>query len=182
MAKRSPHTPKAIVPHDVAAIRKEISKFLDQLDSTKRRIGDAKYGIYAFYDYDREPIYVGQTSERLRTRIRRHLTNQRTDAVAMNVLDPFEVYEVAVWPLPQYQDVGPGDGRAKATLDALEFAVFNEALMKSRFGAVLNEKDPPTPGTPVAAGEPTARGRIVSDEVKALRSHPDTRIARRSAT
>ncbi|HEV7890339.1 MAG TPA: GIY-YIG nuclease family protein [Pyrinomonadaceae bacterium] len=174
-------------PFETKELRRLLADFLNQrvIDLETKltvKIGDYKWGVYAFYDYDGEPIYVGQTNERLRTRIRRHLTNQRTDAVAMNVLDPFEVYEVAVWPLPQYQNVGPGDRRAKATLDALEFAVFNEALKKSRFGAVLNEKDPPTPGTPVVAGEPTARGRIVSDEVKALRSHPDTRIARRSAT
>lgn len=32
--------------------------------------------------------------------IRRHLINQLTDAVAMSVLDPFEVYEIEVSPLP----------------------------------------------------------------------------------
>src|SRR2546425_8318935 len=62
-------------------------------------IGSHKWGIYAFFDYDGEPIYVGQTYEGLGSRIGRHLTNQRTDAVAMNVLDPFEVCEIRVWPL-----------------------------------------------------------------------------------
>ena len=56
-------------------------------------IGNFKWGVYAFFDYDGEPIYVGQTNEKVRTRIGRHLTNQRTDAVAMSVLDPFEVFE-----------------------------------------------------------------------------------------
>ncbi|MDE3051298.1 MAG: GIY-YIG nuclease family protein, partial [Nitrospirota bacterium] len=54
--------------------------------------------MYAFYDYDGEPIYVGQTEEKLSGRVSRHLTNQRTDAVAMNVLDPFEVAYIEVWP------------------------------------------------------------------------------------
>src|SRR5437660_3647715 len=76
--------PKAGVAPDVAVIRAEIRRFLDTLDSAGRKIGNAKYGAYAFYDYDREPIYVGQTEEMLRSRIARHLTNQRTDAVAMN--------------------------------------------------------------------------------------------------
>ena len=66
-------------------------------------IGNFRWGVYAFFDYDGEPIYVGQTNERVRTRIRRHLTNQRTDAVAMSVLDPFEVFEIEVWPLPHLQ-------------------------------------------------------------------------------
>ena len=91
--------PKAGVAPDVAAIRTEIRRFLDTLDSSSRKIDNAKYGAYAFYDYDGEPIYVGQTVEMLRSRIARHLTNQRTDAVAMNVLDPFEVAEIEVWPL-----------------------------------------------------------------------------------
>ncbi len=63
------------LPEDVAAIRAEISSFFDKLDAKGRKIGNSKYGVYAFYDYDREPIYVGQTSESLRQRISRHLTN-----------------------------------------------------------------------------------------------------------
>src|SRR6266545_6794948 len=91
------------VPQEVREIRKLIEAALNTKDEQGRTVGNAKYGVYAFYDYDGEPIYVGQTSEQLRTRIRRHLTNQRTDAVAMNVLDPFEVFEVEVWPLPLFQ-------------------------------------------------------------------------------
>ncbi len=89
---------RANVPSDVAAIRAELVKVLSQKDKQGRVVGDAKHGVYAFYDYDGEPIYVGQTEEKLRVRIRRHLTNQRTDAVAMNVLDPFEVADVEMWP------------------------------------------------------------------------------------
>ena len=66
-------------------------------------------GVYAFYDCDGEPTYVGQTKERLRNRIRRHLTNQSTDAVAMSVLDPFEVAEIEMWPF------GGGQARSAPT-------------------------------------------------------------------
>ena len=31
-------------------------------------IGNSRWGVYAFYDYDGEPIYVGQTNESLRVR------------------------------------------------------------------------------------------------------------------
>ena len=79
------------LPADVAAIREQIAQFFAHRDEQGRSIGGAKH--------DGEPIYVGQTNERLRTRIRRHLTNQRTDAVAMSVLDPFEVAEIEIWPL-----------------------------------------------------------------------------------
>ena len=73
------------VPPDVAAIRTEIRRFLDTKGAAGRKIGGGK-GVYTFYDYDGEPIYVGQTKESIRSRIGRHLTNQRTDAVAMNVI------------------------------------------------------------------------------------------------
>lgn len=84
------------LPEDVAAIRAEITRFFDIRDDKKRKIGSAKHGVYAFYDYDKEPIYVGQTFESIRQRVGRHLTNQRADAVAMNVLDPFEVAEIEI--------------------------------------------------------------------------------------
>jgi hypothetical protein len=131
--------PKAGVAPEVAAIRTEIRRFLDTLDSSDRKIGNAKFGAYAFYDYDAEPIYVGQTEEMLRSRIARHLTNQRTDAVAMNVLDPFEVAEIEVWPI--YAAEIKGD--IEKTLNSIEYTAFQKVLKESKLGAVLNEKDIP---------------------------------------
>ena len=112
------------VPPEVAAIRAEIRRFLDRADARGRKIGSAKYGAYAFYDYDGEPIYVGQTVEMVRSRIGRHLTNQRTDAVAMNVLDPFEVAEIEVWPL--YREDVKGD--IETMLNGIEYTVFQKVL------------------------------------------------------
>jgi hypothetical protein len=130
-------------------------------------------------DARREPIYVGQTNERLRSRIRRHLTNQRTDAVAMSVLDPFEVFEIEVWPLPNLQDAPRSDAAARQHLDALERLITERAVANSQFKAILNEKDPPPGGLAVEA--PTSlRRRIVSERVHELRSHPDFRLARRA--
>lgn len=171
-------------PFDTADLRANLRKFLDApfLDprtGRERPVGNFKWGVYAFFDYDGEPIYVGQTNEMLRTRIRRHLTNQRTDAVAMSVLDPFEVFEIEVWPLPQFQEIGGKDKSAKAHLNALESAVTTHAVMASKFAAILNEKDPPVPTLEVSV-PPSFRAKIVSDEVAALRSHPDFRIARRA--
>ena len=53
-------------PQDVRDIQKEIKKFYDTEDEQGRKIGNALCGIYAFYDYEDEPIYVGQTVERIR--------------------------------------------------------------------------------------------------------------------
>ncbi len=165
------------LPEEVAAIRGSISKFLDQKDDDGRKIGNSNFGVYAFYDYDREPIYVGQTKEQLRVRILRHLTNQRTDAVAMNVLDPFEVAEIEVWPIYPTKSERAVIGEI---LDRAEYTVFEKVLRESALKAVLNEKDIPKK-TKTTLPRPY-RARIIPDEVYALRKHPDIRIARRAST
>jgi len=150
-----------------------------------RKIGDFRWGVYAFFDYDGDLIYVGQTNEKVRTRIRRHLTNQRTDAVAMSVLDPFEVFAIKVWPLTEYQDVtknGPKKFQfkdAKAHLNALERRIYDISVQHSVFGAILNEKNPPLTDMQIQV-PPVCEGQIVSEEVLTIRSHPDFRISRRS--
>lgn len=170
-------------PFETEDLRANLAAFLDSSfdDPSGRRVrvGNYKWGVYAFFDYDGEPIYVGQTNEMLRSRIRRHLTNQRTDAVAMSVLDPFEVYEIEVWPLPDLQQVSGKNVEAKRRLDALERLITEQAVERSTFKAILNEKDPP-PGVLAVEAPPSLRGRIVSDRVFELRSHPDFRIARRA--
>ena len=168
------------VPEDVSAIRKEIQQFLNMACGDGRRIGNAKFGVYAFYDYDGEPIYVGQTNEMLRSRIGRHLTNQRTDAVAMNVLDPFEVAEIEVWPLWNFQNSKTKDPEAKAFLNAAEYTVFQSVVGKSSFKAVLNEKNI-APTTPIDLPD-SHRRRIIPDQLYSQRKHPDVRIARRATT
>lgn len=172
-----------VPPFETEDLRTNLTAFLDALfeDPTgvTRRVGHYKWGVYAFFDYDGEPIYVGQTNEMLRTRIRRHLTNQRTDAVAMSVLDPFEVYEIEVWPLPAFQEISGKDPLARQHLDALERLITKEAVAGSRFKAILNEKDPP-PGQLAVTAPPSYRACIVSERVYELRSHPDFRLARRA--
>jgi hypothetical protein len=172
-----------VPPFETEDLRGNLTKFLDapfdDPSGVKLRVGNYRWGVYAFFDYDREPIYVGQTNEMLRTRIRRHLTNQRTDAVAMSVLDPFEVFEIEVWPLPQFQGMNGKDTVAKEHLNALERQITHQAVEKSEFKAILNEKDPPG-GELVVDIPPSFRHRIVSDRVYELRSHPDFRIARRA--
>lgn len=180
-------------PFETEDLRSNLARFLDTpfTDPTggTRKVGNYKWGVYAFFDYDGEPIYVGQTNEMLRTRVRRHLTNQRTDAVAMSVLDPFEVYEIEVWPLPELQGVSKPRERsgprwdawlaAVDTLNCLERAVHDRAIEASQFQAILNEKDPP-PAKAEVEPPPSLRACVVSPEVYAIRSHPDFRNARRA--
>ena len=168
--------PSPSTPSDLAAIKKAIADFLGRKDSGNRIASNAKHGVYAFYDYDGEPIYVGQTAERLRVRIRRHLTNQRTDAVAMNVLDPAEVAEIEIWPMFELN----GDPEAAEKLNRAEYTVFQTVLKHSALGAVLNEKD--IPQAELIGLPASIRGRIVPDDIYERLRHPDIRIARRANT
>jgi hypothetical protein len=102
----------------------------------------------------------------------------------MSVLDPFEVSEIEVWPLPQFQNTNAKskDGlykEAKAYLNALERQITSKAISESKFKAILNEKDPP-PSDLTVEIPPSYRDGIVSDRVKEIRSHPDFRLARRA--
>jgi hypothetical protein len=174
------------LPFETSELRRLLEEFLNTLVENPRtgqqvKVGNFKWGVYSFYDYDDEPIYVGQTKESIRTRIRRHLTNQRTDAVAMNVLDPFEVYKIVVYPLPELEEQPASDAASKRILDALEYKIFIQAINSSKFNAILNEKEPPSPQVEVEIPI-SFEGVIVSDDVKRLREHPDVRIARRTQT
>ena len=161
-------------PSDVTELYSGVRRALDTVCDNGVPVGNCKHGVYLFYDYDGEPIYVGRTSEGLRIRIGRHLTNQRTDAVAMSILDPFEVAEIEMWPFWDLID------DVKVTLDRAEFTVYCQALRLSRFGAVLNERE--VPDTEVITLPPSIRASILSDELRQQREHPDIRLARRAMT
>lgn len=161
------------IPEDVAAINQAIRVFLNTRHESGKSIG-AALGIYAFFDYDEEPIYVGQTEEKLRARIGRHMTNQRTDAVAMNVLDPFEVAYIEVWPLRFSKPSTAEQANFRQQLSAAEYTVFQKVLHASKLGAVLNEKN--ISRTQEIVLPSSYRAKIIPDDIFHARHHPDIRI------
>lgn len=165
-------------PEDVRALYAGVKSALDTDYGDGRRVGDCEYGVYLFYDYDGEPIYVGRTIEKLRGRIRRHLTNQRTDAVAMSVLDPFEVAEIEMWPFWNLENAGRAE--VKATLDRAEYTVYQKALRESRFSVILNEKDI-KPADEIGLPK-SVRVSVLPADLREKREHPDLRLARRART
>lgn len=166
--------------NQVQEFRNRLADALEQKDDQGRIWANARWGVYAFFDYDGEPIYVGQTNEQLRTRVRRHLTNQRTDAVAMRVLDVFEVAELQLWPLWDLEGRTASDQDARKQLDATEYAVYLDAINASRFKAILNEKIPPRSAATTLP--PSRKFELISEQTRTTLGHPDTRIARRSDT
>ena len=163
---------------EVRALYAGVERIMDTLDEDGRKIGGCKHGVYLFYDYDGEPIYVGQTKESLRTRIRRHLTNQRTDAVAMRVLDPFEVAEIKMWPF--WHLAGKGKAEVKDTLNRAEYTVYQQAIEESAFRAILNEAE--IAGTALIDLPVSTRAAILPKTERKSREHPDIRLARRART
>ena len=69
----------------------------DYRSHTVRRV-PAPVGVYALCDLDEVPIYVGQSTDGIRSRVRRHLTSARSDVIANRQLDVWEVAYVWSWP------------------------------------------------------------------------------------
>ena len=57
-------------------------------------------GVYSLCDLDNVKIYVGQSVDGIRTRVRRHLTSARSDVIANRLVDVWEVAFVIAWPMP----------------------------------------------------------------------------------
>lgn len=104
----------------------------------------------------------------------------------MNVLDPYEVADVEVYPfyeLERRRNDEPPESyrdRMKTRLAAAEYTVFQRVLAGSELKAVLNEGD--IPERPSVDLPQPVRGRIVPDDLYEVRKHADVRIARRAGT
>ena len=86
----------------------------DQPDATRPldfrarqvRLIPAPTGVYALCDLDGVPIYVGQSTEGIRARVRRHLTSARSDVIANRQIDVWEVGFVWAWPIEERERIG----------------------------------------------------------------------------
>lgn len=175
--------PEGVVPSKKSMPTRFVQGFRELLDAALNNFDDASQkrlrsciGAYVFYDYDDEPIYVGQTAEGFGVRIGRHLTGQRSDTLAYRILDPFEVKDVEIYPAEYLRN---SDDR-KDGLDALEYSVYLTAIEKSKYHAILNEKIPPKS---VRHDLPASyRYSLIPPGLLEDREHPDVRIARRAET
>lgn len=176
----SPARTRSYAP-DVVMMRTRLRDIYTRKAPNGLKVGNCGCGVYAFFDFDGEPIYVGQTREGLSTRVNRHLTNQRSDSVAMRILDPMEVAEVELWPLWDLVNRGgKNDPEGQALMDTYEYNVYAAAIRGSKFQAILNEKIPPY-HPEISVGLPESyRGTLYTDEELEERRNLDIRLARRA--
>lgn len=64
-----------------------------------------KAGVYALCDLDGIPIYVGQSTDGIQSRVRRHLTSARSDIIANRQIDPWEIAFVQAYPVNRLKDI-----------------------------------------------------------------------------
>lgn len=174
--ERRPPSKNSLPTPFVRSFRELLSDALATVDDSSGKQLRSCIGVYAFYDYDGEPIYVGQTAENFGTRIGRHLTGQRSDTLAYRILDPFEVAEMQFWPAEYVR----GDPDKTARLNALEYSVYRNAIDDSKYHAILNEKIPPWSAR-IEPGH-SFRFPLIPERMREDREHPDVRIARRAET
>ena len=119
--------------------------------------------VYALCDLDGVPMYVGQSVDGIRSRVRRHLTSARSDIIANRQVDVWEIAYVWAWPVA-----------AKTDIEPLEAALFQ------RFDAekpLMNGKVLPLRLDPV--NEPEQQQiQVIEEGERQRRLRPDQRLER----
>jgi hypothetical protein len=75
-------------------------------------------GVYALCDLDGVPIYIGQSVDGIRTRVRRHLTSARSDIIANRQIDVWEIAFVWAWPVSDVSQIPALEGHLFTHFDA----------------------------------------------------------------
>ena len=96
----------------------------------------------------------------------------------MRVLDPFEVAEIEMWPF--WDLTGEAPERIGDVLNQGEFTVYQQAIKRSRFKAILNEAE--IAATALLDLPASIRAAILPEAQRKSREHPDLRLARRART
>jgi hypothetical protein len=126
----------------------------------------SEIGCYALCDLDQIPIYIGQSVDGIRARVRRHLTSARSDIIANRQID---VWEIAwVWAYP----VGRGE------IAELESSLFHH---HNRLSTLMNGSVPRLPAVSMPPLAPTQIIQVMSDAEIAEKKQPALRLPRQAA-
>ena len=121
-------------------------------------------GVYALCDLDSVPIYVGQSVDGIRTRVRRHLSSARSDIIANRQIDVWEIAFVWAWPVEFAHQIG--------VLEAHLFAEF-DAVVPLMNGKSMRAIDPLPFAVP-----PKQRVQVIEESERLDRLSPSQRLPR----
>jgi hypothetical protein len=121
-------------------------------------------GVYALCDLDDVPIYVGQSKDGIRNRVRRHLTSARSDIIANRQIDVWEIASVRAWEVETI-----------AELDILEAHIFHHYDSEC---PLMNGSIPATPEKLFESVPDYTEVRVITDEELDDRKKPEARLPR----
>lgn len=130
----------------------------------KLRDVTASIGVYALCDLDGVPIYVGQSVDGIRTRVRRHLTSARSDIIANRQIDVWEVAYVWAWPVRETEHIAPLESELFAQFDAIS------PLMNGKTLAAVQSSDIDIPDVEVV--------QVIDETERLSRLRADQRLPR----
>jgi GIY-YIG catalytic domain-containing protein len=134
-------------------------------DNQLKLLTDEK-GVYALCDLEGVPIYVGKSTDGIRTRVRRHLTSARSDVIANRLIDVWEVAFVWGWPADNNDEIA-----------ALEHDLFFKLNGKS---PLMNSQVPRNANSQKICVPVKDVVQILADEEIASRLLPRNRFSRQS--
>lgn len=121
-------------------------------------------GVYALCDLDHVPIYVGKSTDGIRSRVRRHLTSARSDVVANRQVDVWEIASVKAWP------ISGGDN-----ITSLEANIFHHYNDKS---PLMNGSVPKTENQSFVLPNPSQSIMLMPEDEVLRRRQADIRLPR----
>ncbi len=125
-----------------------------------------KIGCYVLCDLDQVPIYVGQSVDGIRSRVRRHLTSARSDIIANRQIDVWEIAWVWTYPVENRDEIA-----------AIEDALFHKFHSKS---ALMNGKVPRAPTRRQKVPAPFQKIQVMADAEINEKRDPALRLPRQA--
>lgn len=123
-------------------------------------------GVYALCDLDNVPVYVGQSTDGIRSRVARHLTSARSDIIANRQIDVWEIAWVWTYAVVTKEEMGP--------LEALLYHFFGP---KSQ---LMNGTVPTPPLSLTQVPDPTQKIQVMSDSEIRDKRDPVQRLPRQA--
>lgn len=123
-------------------------------------------GVYVLCDLDQVPVYVGQSVDGIRARVRRHLTSARSDIIANRQIDVWEIAWVLAFPVVE-----------KSQIAILESALFHHY---SQTNALMNGTIPPIPPPGYQLPTPEQIVQVMANAEIAEKKDPALRLPRQA--